>query len=136
VGSCGISYKNFIGLQRSKPNVDVGQSRGVGCKSCAQAAEIGQFALTHNLFECLGKFGFTAAFMSEREKIDGDPAGLPFRQSIRQNVKYLPERLAWKELITIDEIFERHGLLAQGVNNVAVVDDLAAFARGWWASAR
>ena len=39
--------------------------------------------------------------------------------------------LAREELVAIDQVEQRHGFSAQGMDDVSIVDDMAVLAGGW-----
>jgi len=73
--------------------------------------------------------------MGEGEKVDHDAAGLPVWQALQQRVERAPERLAREKLVAIDQVQQRHRLLAQGMDDMAVIDDMGVLAGAWAARA-
>lgn len=61
----------------------------------------------------IGQFALAAAFVSQGEKVDHGAAGLPLRQTIYKHVEGSPIRLVRKELVTVEEVEQRHRLAAQ-----------------------
>jgi hypothetical protein len=48
--------------------------------------------------------------------------------AFKQPVEGAPIRLAWEQLLAVDEVQQRHRLLAQGVDDVPIIDDMAVLA--------
>ena len=78
--------------------------------------------------QLIGQFALASALMCHGEQFDHDAAGLPFGQTLHEMVEGSPIGFTRKELVTVDEVHQRHGLLAQGVDDMAVVDDLVMLA--------
>src|SRR6202045_3324396 len=74
------------------------------------------------------EFGFAGAVMSERKQVDHCPAGLLFALLGQQRLEGAGISAAWEQLIAIDQMEQRHRLLAQGMNDVMIVDDVAVLA--------
>ena len=51
--------------------------------------------------------------MGQGEEIDHEAAGLPVRQTQKESVEGAPVGLAGKELVAVNEVQQRHRLLAQ-----------------------
>src|ERR1700719_4840386 len=66
--------------------------------------------------------------MSERKQADHCPAGLLLALLGQQRLEGGRISAAWEQLIAIDQIEQRHRLLAQGMNDVMIVDDVAVLA--------
>ena len=75
-----------------------------------------------------GEFGLAGALERERENPDHGAASWSLTETGEQGVERQGEGSAGEELIAIDQIEQRHGLAAQGMDDVTVVDDMAMFA--------
>ncbi|ESX66362.1 hypothetical protein X757_31785 [Mesorhizobium sp. LSHC414A00] len=73
-------------------------------------SNIGHLAGVEGLGELLGKVALAASIMGQRQQLDHDLAGLPFRQP--------------RDACHVDEIEKRHRLFAQGMDHVPIIDDL------------
>jgi hypothetical protein len=62
--------------------------------------------------------------MGERKQADHGAAGLLFARARQQRLERTGVGAAWKQLIAIDQIEQRHRLLAQRMDNVMIVDDV------------
>src|SRR6202040_478129 len=74
------------------------------------------------------EFGFAGAVMSERKQADHCPAGLLFALLGQQRLEGAGISAAREQLIAIDQIEQRHRLLAQSMDDVTIVDDVAVLA--------
>src|ERR1700720_691183 len=74
------------------------------------------------------EFGFAGVVMSERKQADHCPAGLLLALLGHQRLEGAGISAAREQLIAIDQIEQRHRLLAQGMNDVMIVDDVAVLA--------
>ncbi len=72
--------------------------------------------------------------MGQRQEIDHQPAGWFLGDPFEQPVEGPPIGVAREELVAVDEIEERHGLAPQGMDDVAIIDDMTRACR--WRSAR
>ena len=110
---------------------DVRQVGGIRCEACAQPAEIGQSAGVEIGGEQIGEFGLAAALVGERQQIDHQPAGRFLRASVsEQPIEGPAIGVAREELVAVDEIEQRHGFAPQGVDHVAIIDDMGVLAVG------
>src|SRR6202049_5408240 len=66
--------------------------------------------------------------MCERQKPDHGAAGCSLAKFGEQGFESKGVGAAGKELVTIDQIEQRHRLATQGMNDMAIVDDMAMFA--------
>jgi len=80
------------------------------------------------LLEKGGELGLAAAFRGESQGVDGEPTGQLGRQGGQGSVEEAAIGIAGEELVAVDETNERHRLASQRVDDVAIVDDLAALA--------
>src|SRR5437660_3514861 len=74
------------------------------------------------------EFGFTGAVMSERKQADHCPAGLLLALLGQERLEGAGISAAREQLIAIDQIEQRHRLLAQRMDDVMIVDDVAMLA--------
>ena len=72
-----------------------------------------------------GQFGLAGALERERGKADHGAAGWSLAETGEQGIERQGEGSAGEELITIDQIEQRHRLAAQGMDDVTIVDDMA-----------
>ena len=70
--------------------------------------------------------------MRERQKTDQGSAGVLLARAGEQRIEGPGIGSPRKEPITIDEIEQRHRFAAQGVDHVAIIDDMAMFAVRLW----
>src|SRR5208283_1841634 len=75
-----------------------------------------------------GEFGFAGALVGEREKADHGATGRLLAQASDQGLERQSKGATGEELIAIDQIEQRHGLAAQRMDDVTIVDDMAMFA--------
>ena len=73
--------------------------------------------------------------MGEGQKFNHDAAGVFGALVFKKYIESTGIGLAWKDLIPIDQIQQRHRLLAQRMNDVPVVDDMARLAVVLWPTA-
>ena len=83
-----------------------------------------------------GEFGLAAALMGECQEIDHQPAGWLLGEPVEQPVEGLPIGLAREELVAVDEVEQRHGFAPQGVDHMAIIDDMTVLAVGIGTPAR
>lgn len=74
------------------------------------------------------EFAFAGAVMSERKQADHCSAGLLLALLGQQRLEGTGISVAREQLIAIDQIEQRHRLLAQGVDDVMIVDYVAVLA--------
>lgn len=89
-----------------------------------QGGQVRQFTGIERSAEFLGQFTLAAAIMSQRQQFDRDLAGLSVGQFIDEHVEGPAIFLPRETLVPVDEMEERHRLLAQGMNDVPIIDDL------------
>ena len=68
--------------------------------------------------------------MREGKQIDHQPAGGPFGELFEQPVEGLSIGVAREQLGAVDQAEQRHRLLAQGVDDVVIIDDMTVLAVG------
>ena len=73
-----------------------------------------------------GEIGLAAALVGERQRADDELAGDPLRQGLHRGVVEPAIGVARKELVAVDQPGQRLGLAPQRVDDVAIVDDMAA----------
>ena len=74
------------------------------------------------------EFRLAGTFVCERQKTNHGAARWSLADSSEQSVERKGVGAARKELVAIDQIEQRHWLAAQGMNDMAIVDDMAMFA--------
>ena len=97
-------------------------------EALAQLIEIRQSADIESGVDRSREFGFTGAVMGERQQADHDPASLFLAFFGQQRREGAGIGAAREQLIAIDQVEQRHRLLAQRMDDVMVVDDVAMFA--------
>ena len=75
-------------------------------------------------------FGFAAAVVGQRQEINHQAARRLFRKLFEQPIKCQPIGLAREQLLAIDEMEQRHRFAPQGMDDMAIVDDMAVLAGG------
>ena len=128
--------QRLVGDQWREMDDDLGKCGGIGAKRARSAAMSGSWAAARSAVEQCREFGLAAALMGQRQKIDHQTARRLFRDLFEQPVKGQAIGVAGKQLVAIDEIEQRHGFAPQGVDHVAIVDDMGALAGGAGASPR
>ena len=123
--------QRLIGDQRREMDDDVGKGRGIRREAgaqrrrCRAAGPAARSAASSG-----GEFGLAAALMGERQEIDHQPAGRLFWDLFEQPVEGLAIGVAREELVAVDEIEQRHGFAPQGVDHMAIIDDMGVLACG------
>ena len=107
---------------------DLGKGRGIRREACAQRRDVGQLGRREIGGEQGGEFGLAAALVGERQKIDHQTARGFFREFFEQPVEGQAVGVAREQLVAIDEIEQRHGFAPQGVDDVAIIDDMGVLA--------
>lgn len=81
----------------------------------SQDGQVRQFTDIERSAEFLGQFTLAAAILSQRQQFDRDLAGLSVGQFVDEHVEGPAIFLPGEELVPVDEIEERHRLLAQAM---------------------
>ena len=81
------------------------------------------------------EFGLAGAVMGQRQQPDHGAACPLLAVACQQRFEGALIGAAREQLLAIDQVEQRHRLAAQGVNDVAVIDDVAALAAGMRAAA-
>src|SRR4051795_8727770 len=128
--SCGISHEldgaQFVILgQRRQRDGDVRNAGGIGGEAGFQGPEIGQPASREILVERLGEVGLAAPLVAQRQQADHGLAGLAVGLCREQRLEGAGIGGAGEELVAVDEVKQRHGLVLQGMDDVAIVDHMA-----------
>ncbi len=63
--------------------------------------------------------------MGQREQGHGVAAGGAFALGLKQRIEGAAVGLAREQAVAIDEIAQGHGFASQGVDDVAVIDDMS-----------
>ena len=74
------------------------------------------------------EFGLAAALVRERQQIDHQTAGRRVWKLFEQPVEGPPVGVAGEQLVAVDEVEQRHRFAPQGVDDVAVIDDMGKLA--------
>ena len=93
--------------------------------SDAQAIEVRQTAGIKIGVDRMRECGFAGAVMSERKQVDHCAAGLLLTLLGQQHLECAGISAAREQLIAVDQIEQRHRFLAQRMDDVMVVDDVA-----------
>src|SRR5207237_8312385 len=90
-----------------------------------QPIEIRQNAGVKTGVDCMREICFTGAVMRERKRADHGAAGLLLALLGQQRLECAGISAAREQLLAIDQIEQSHRLLAQRVDDVMIVDDVA-----------
>src|SRR3546814_3537092 len=71
------------------------------------------------------EFGLAGSFVRHCQQFYHLPTSDPFRQCGDEPVEGLTIRLPWEELVTIDQLQERHGFAPQAMDDVPIIDHMA-----------
>jgi hypothetical protein len=82
------------------------------------------------LLKRLRQLCFAVALVGQTEQFNHALACLALRELLEQTIEGQSIGLARKDLIAVDQVEQRHGLAAQRVDDVPVVDDVTVFAIG------
>ena len=97
--------------------------------------EIGQSAGIEFSLEGLGEFGFAGTIMGQHQQPDHGATRRSLAVASQQRLERTLIGAARKELLAVDQVEQRHRLAAQVVNDMTIIDDVAAFAAGMRAAA-
>jgi len=113
--------------RRRVPQLDgnVGDHGLIGLEAVTQSIEVWQTAGVKIGVDRMREFGLTGAVMSERKQADHCAAGLLLGLLGQQRLECTDISTAREQLIAIDQIKQRHRFLAQRMDDVMVVDDVA-----------
>ena len=100
----------------------------IGLEAVAQSIEVRQSAGIKIGVDRMREFGLTGAVMSERKQADHGAAGLLLALLGQQRLECAGISAAREQLIAIDQIEQRHRFLAQRMDDVMIVDDVAVLA--------
>jgi len=117
-------------MQRHQFDGDIGNGGGIGRKASAEAIEIGQSTGIEFSVDDLGEFGLADAIMGQRQQPDHGAARSLFTIARQQPLEGALIGAAREELVAIDQVEQGHGLAAQGMDDVSVIDDVPMLAVG------
>src|SRR3546814_7543326 len=80
--------------------------------------------------------GLAGPLMCKAEQLDHRPARHPIGEPLGQPVEHAPIGLAREELVTVNEVQERHRLTPQRMDHMAIIDDMIMLAFAVGATAR
>ncbi len=120
------SGQDVVGTERTQRDGDLGQRSGIGREAGTQVGERWQAAGVEALVDQGGEIGLDAPLVGDGERTDDELAGGPFRQSLHGRVVEPAVGFAREELVAIDEARQCAGLGPQRMDDVAIVDDMAA----------
>src|SRR5690606_30994079 len=66
--------------------------------------------------------------MRQGEELDCDLASLLLGELVHKRLERPTVFLSWKKLVTVDQLEQRHGLLAQRMNDMAIIHHLIVLA--------
>ena len=90
-----------------------------------QGRDVGQPVLPEVFFDLGGQLRLTAAVMGQCEQRDHGAARLPVAGLLQQHREHVAEGLTREELVAVDQSHQGHGLFAQRMDDVAVMDHVA-----------
>ena len=105
-----------------------GDATPFGRKRSISALRSGRTPSSRAACSASAEFCLAGAFVCERQKSDHGAAGGSLAESGEQGVERKGVGAAGEELVAIDQIEQRHRLAAQGMDDMAIVDDMAMFA--------
>lgn len=117
-----------VGAQRHEFDVDLREHLRIGLEALSQSACAGQSAGVQLGVDGLRQFGLAGPLMGKGQKIDHDTAGAFGALLFDKRVECAGIGLARKDTIPVDQVQQRHRLLAQGVDHMPVIDDVAGLA--------
>lgn len=115
-------------MERRQPDHDVGQFGRIGREVGPQRGHVRQLPGLKRGGKFVGQFALAAPLVGERQQIDHEATGLPLRQPGQEHLEGAPVGVTGKELVSIDQAEQRHRLLAQRMDDMAVVHDLVMLA--------
>jgi len=92
--------------------------------------EVGEPVGLERPIDGVGEIGLAVLLMGERQEGDREPAGAALVLLLQSLLEAAPVWLAREQRVAVDEVQERHGLLLQRVDDMAVVDDVDVGASG------
>ena len=73
-------------------------------------------------FKVLGQLSFTSPIMGQRQKVDRHSACCLLVGLFQKRCEHVAEYLPGKELVAIDQSHQRHGLFAQRMDHMVIID--------------
>ncbi len=125
-----VADQRLVGDQRGEMDMTSGSAAGSGAKRSRKRRQVGQLACREIGGQQRGEVGLAAALMGQGQQVDHQAAGRFFREPFEQPVEGLPVGVAREELVAVDEVQQRHRLAPQGVDHMAIIDDMRVLARG------
>ena len=122
--------KFVVKAERHRLDHDPGQGGGCGAEAFAEEIETGQAAGVQFGLECLGKLCLAGVIMRQRQQFNGDFAGDFVGSLGYQDIEGPRIGRPGEKLIAIDQVAQRHRLAAQGVDDVAIINDVSMLATG------
>ena len=114
-----------IGGERQEFDGNLGDRGSIRLEALAQAIEVRQNAGVQIGVERTREFDLTGAVMREGKQADHGPTSLLLALLGLQYLEGASISAAREQLIAIDQIEQRHRLIAQRMDDVVVVDDVA-----------
>jgi len=122
-------------MQRRRLDSDVGNGGWMRREASAERIEIRQSSGIELGIDSPSELGFAGTIMSERQQSDDRAARLLLAVTGQQCFEGALIGAAREELLTIDQIEQRHRLAAQGMDDVQIIDHMTVFAAGMRSSA-
>jgi len=124
-----------IAVERRHLDRDLGNRCRLRLEPFSQSVEVGQLAGIEIGSDRLSQISLAGAIMGERQKPDHGAARSSVADACDQRLKGALVGFTREQLLAIDQIEQRHRFLAQGMDDVPVVDDVAAPVMVWRAAA-
>ena len=117
-----------VGAQRHEFDVDLRERLRIGPEALSQGACAGQSAGVQLGVDDLRQFCLASPLMGKGQQLDHDTAGAFCALLFDKHIEGAGIGLARKDAIPVDQVQQRHRLLAQGVDYMPVIDDVAGLA--------
>ena len=117
-------------MQRHQLDRNIGGRRSVRGETSVQGVEIGPPTGIELGLNDLGEFGLASTLIRERQQPDHGAAGRLFAVMGQQRLEGTLVGATREELLAVDEIEQGHRFAAQGVDDMAIIDDMAVLATG------
>ena len=107
----------------------MGSAAGSGEKRALRLAISGSRPALSSAARIAASFPLASAIVGERQQIDHQATGFTFGELLDQAIEGVSIGVPGEQLVAVDQAQQGHGLAAQGVDDVPVVDDVAVLAR-------
>ena len=105
----------------------LGQTRQIGREAHTELLQVWQSIGGEVLGQQHGQLRLTSTLVSDTKQLDHEFAGATFGQPLAQIIEHVAVRLARPELISINQIQQRHRLATQRMDDVAIIDHMPVF---------